>query len=177
VVAAVQHSPRDVTRPDVDQRLEDDSKVSATVAAEKSGDVLGDGDVWLAVARPKFANNSNCFMEESAPRAIEARTFAGHREVLAWKAVGDDVDRREVVRSDLRHVVVQIGLGESQSEDGLRLVVNLNGPRRLKARPTEAEVKPSDASEQRADAKLAVGHCSPLAAASAIVCAASSVGA
>ena len=57
--ARVQHSPRNVTRPEVDHFLDDDSKVSAAVARECSGDVLPDGEVWLSVLGSKFANNAS----------------------------------------------------------------------------------------------------------------------
>jgi hypothetical protein len=57
--AAVQHSPRNVTRPDVDHRLDDSSKVSASVAAEGSWNVFPDGEVWLSVGFSKFANNAS----------------------------------------------------------------------------------------------------------------------
>lgn len=73
--AAVQDSPRNVTRPDVDQRVDDRSKVSPTVRGEGSGDVFPDGEVGLAVLGAKLANNSNCLMEESAPFAGEASAF------------------------------------------------------------------------------------------------------
>lgn len=57
--ARVQDSPRNVTRPEVDHFLDDDSKVSAAVATEGSGDVFPDGEVWLSVSLAQLANNSN----------------------------------------------------------------------------------------------------------------------
>jgi hypothetical protein len=87
VPAAVQHSPRNVTRPDVNQRLEDDSKVSTAVTAEKARDVFCNGDVRLAVLFSEFANNSNCFMEESAPRAREPCALAGYAQIGTRKTI------------------------------------------------------------------------------------------
>lgn len=57
--ARVQHSPRNVTRPEVNHRLDDDSKVSATVARECSWHVFPDGEVRLSVLGAKFANNAS----------------------------------------------------------------------------------------------------------------------
>jgi hypothetical protein len=57
--ATVQHSPRNVTRPDVDHRLDDSSKVSASVAAEGAWHVFPNGIVGLSVGFSKFANNAS----------------------------------------------------------------------------------------------------------------------
>ena len=59
VPAAVQHSPRDVSRPDVDHFLEDASKVFAVVGREGSGDVFPDGEARRSVGGAELTNNSS----------------------------------------------------------------------------------------------------------------------
>ena len=115
--AAVQDSPRNVTRPDVDQRVDDRSKVSPTVRGEGTGDVFPDGKVGLAVGIAKLANNSNCLMEEAAAISCEAGALACDGEVLARATEGDDIYRLQVVSADSADIIVQLGIRESQSQD------------------------------------------------------------
>jgi len=149
--AAVQDSPRNVTRPEVNHRLDDSSKVSATVAGKGSWDVFPDGEVGLAVGGAKFANNSSCLMEEAAALPRESCALAGDGEVLARATEGDDINRLQVVRSNSAHVIVQFGIREAQTQDGLRLLVNLAGPSGLEPGALKTKVKAADAGEQRAD--------------------------
>jgi len=149
--AAVQDSPRNVTRPDVDQRVDDRSKVSPTVRGEGSGDVFPDGEVGLAVRGSKLANNSNCLMEQTAPLSSKARTLTGDRKVLAGRAEGDDVYRLKVVRADEVNVIVQLGVREAQSQHRLRLLVDLARPSGAKSRTLKTKVEAADAGKQRAD--------------------------
>lgn len=148
-VARVQDSPRNVTRPDVCQRVDDRSKVSPTVAGEGSGDVFPDGEVGLAVGFTKLANNSNCCMEEAAPFAGEASTLASHREVLAGTTERHHVHRLQVVCADLGHIVVVRRVREAQPQHRLGLCVDLASPLGGEPRALKAEVEPTDAREQR----------------------------
>jgi hypothetical protein len=95
--AAVQDSPRNVKRPEVDHRLDDSSKVSATVAGEGSGDVFPNGKVGLAVGGAKLANNSSCFMEEAAAFACKSCAFASDGEILTRATEGDDINGLQVM--------------------------------------------------------------------------------
>jgi hypothetical protein len=115
--AAVHDSPRKVSRPDVCQRLEDSSKVSALIARQGSKDVFPDGEVGLAVSLAELLNNSNCLMEEPAPFASKASTFARNAEILAGRAEGHYVHRLKVVCADLTYVVVQLGIRKPEAQD------------------------------------------------------------
>ena len=67
-------------------------------------------------------------MEQAAPFTGEAGAPARDREVLARAPEGHDIDGFEVVRADRADIVVQLGVGEAQSQDGLRVLVDLDRP-------------------------------------------------
>lgn len=87
-------------------------------------------------------------MKQAAPSTGKAGSFTGHGQVLTGRAKGNNIDRPEAVCANMRHVVVQFRTRETKTQDRLRLLVNLYGPRGLEPSALKTEIKAADASEQ-----------------------------
>jgi hypothetical protein len=81
----VQHSPCDVQRPDVCQRIEDCCEVSPLRATEGTDDVLPNNPSWIPsiACLSHFLDDSDGLIEEDASLAIEPGSLPGDTEVLA----------------------------------------------------------------------------------------------
>jgi hypothetical protein len=155
-VAAVQHSPGEVVKPELGQRRENDGEISATVAGKKSGYVL---DEDPSSVENKFIGDSGELVEEAAALSGESGSGSGDAEVLARKASAKERDTREACSaSDLSDIVGAGDGGPMLVEDPSPPLVNLALEDDVGSGPFKAEIESADAAEQAADFKGLVRH-------------------
>jgi len=137
-VLAVQDSPRDVHRPDVCQRVNDSGEVGASVAAEGSGDVFPNSEIWFSITLPQFADYADRLKKQATSFTGQAGAIPSHGQVLAWTPERHHVHRGKVMGADGAHVREQLGLRKPMTEDPLSGGVNLTHERAGKTRALES---------------------------------------
>jgi hypothetical protein len=90
-------------------------------------------------------------MPEAASISVQAFAWAGKTDVLAGEAATDDVDRLEVVCSNVSDIFIARHLGPMLREHGATERVDFHLPLRRQSGAFKAKIKPADASEQRAE--------------------------
>ena len=104
-----------------------DSKVSAAVCAERSGDVFPQEPAGAAMSS-SCIENPRLMVEQRRPRAGQSGTLAGDGKVLARRAADDDVDRperRNLLIGDLGHVAQVRNVRVMVREHGRRERIDL----------------------------------------------------
>jgi hypothetical protein len=136
----VQNTPRDVNRPDVSKRPENDCHISPACAAEQSGDVLNNSDGWTY-----GVEDAGELEEESASFTVKSGASSGNRQVLAGETADDDVNGFDSIPVDGAYIVIDhTRFRESFREDILAISIYLALPPHIKARTDEAEVEAAD---------------------------------
>lgn len=102
-------------------------------ASEEGFDVLHDDDAWSYLA-----NESDELEEQSAARAVEARSVACDADVLTRESAAHDVDvcvpvSCKYIRIKRANVSVSLGLRPANLKYSLRKLVDLNLPHRSRA--------------------------------------------
>jgi hypothetical protein len=115
-------------------------------AGEEGRHVLHDD-----VGGSKLANDPGELGPKTRAGAIEPGSSPGTGEVLAGEATADEVDRREVLRSDPADVLESLRSWEVALEDRPAVGVLLDLPCDPHPAALEAEVEPADAREERPD--------------------------
>jgi hypothetical protein len=159
--SAVQHSVGDVVKPEVGQRRENDSEISATVRGKESGYVLDEDES----SRPnKFIGDSHELVEQAAALSFEPGALAGDGEVLAGESSAEEIDvggwgvnpelspnMLAVCCSDVSDIGVENGLRPVGCKDLPPPCVLLGLEQDLEPGALEAEVEAADSAEQGAD--------------------------
>jgi hypothetical protein len=90
-------------------------------------------------------------MEQTRPFTGKTGTPSSDRQVLARGTKRHDIHGTEVVGADLTDIVMQGSGGEMTAKNGLRLLVDLDGPCRPEALALKTEVEAADTGKQGAD--------------------------
>lgn len=79
---------------------EDDGEVLSVGGGEKARDVLDENPTGS-----EFISETPELVPESRAVAIQSRTRASHGDVLTWESSAEEIDSRNVVCSDIAHIV------------------------------------------------------------------------
>jgi hypothetical protein len=118
-VSAVQHSPREVVKPELGQRREYDGEISSTVAGKKSGNVLNEDPSSVP---NKVIGDSGELEEQAGSLAGESCSSTGNGDVLAGEASAEEVNRSDIskgvktaIHGDTAGAQSRSGFGQSSS--------------------------------------------------------------
>ncbi len=111
---------------------------------KKRGNVLHDD-----VAGSKFANKTGVLPPKSRSLAVDARAFAGERDILAGKSAANNVDCFNVCSFERAHVVENGNIGPVLRQHAARELFDLaKGDRLEAARAFEAQREPANAGKK-----------------------------
>jgi hypothetical protein len=157
-VSAVENSPGDVMKPEVDQDAEKDREISALSlfssvlvlarGTEKTGDVLDEDPAAFGDA---LVGDSSELEEQAATSSShDSGATAGDGEVLAGESSDEEVAAALLVRNGL-DIIGYLHVGPVTAQDLPAILVELALADHLHPGPFEAEVDSTHSAERAAD--------------------------
>lgn len=110
------------------------------------------------VSGSKLANDPGKLSPQAGTFACNSGSFSGIANILAGEASADEIDRREIVSSDLSYVSESDDVRPVSFEDLSRIFIHLHLPDCSHPCAFKPKLKTADTRKKRADGQ----HCSPL---------------
>lgn len=127
--------------------------IKSVVTLKKGGDVLDEDIKGL-----QLSNQPGELFPQARARALKPSTTPGIRQVLAGKAARKYLDGRQVVGSDVAHVLEARDTRPVARQDLAAVGIDLDLEGALEAGPLQAEIQAAHAGEERAKGQRCEGQ-------------------